>query len=182
MFAVNGILFNHESPRRGKTFVTRKITSAAAKIKLGLQDKLYLGNLDAKRDWGHSKDYMNGVWLMLQQEKPNDYVLATGVSTTIREFCKLAFNEVGIDIEFRGKGLDEVGIDKLSGKILVEVDKRYFRPAEVDYLCGDSSKARDVLNWQPNYDLKSIVKEMVGNDLKLAKKEKLLIDNGELYE
>lgn len=182
MFAVNGILFNHESPRRGRTFVTRKITSAAAKIKLGLQDKLYLGNLDAKRDWGHSKDYMNGVWLMLQQEKPNDYVLATGVSTTIREFCKLAFNEVGIDIEFRGKGLDEVGIDKLSGKILVEVDKRYFRPAEVDYLCGDSSKARDVLNWQPNYDLKSIVKEMVGNDLKLAKKEKLLIDNGELYE
>ena len=177
MFAINGILFNHESPRRGETFVTKKITSAAAKIKYGLQDKLYLGNLDAKRDWGHAKDYMQGVWMMLQQEKPQDYVLATGTATTIREFCKRAFNEAGINLEFKGEGLNETGIDTQSGKTIIEIDKRYFRPTEVDALCGDSTKAREALNWQPQYDLDSLIKEMIKEDLNTAKKEKILLEN-----
>lgn len=178
IWAANGILFNHESPRRGETFVTRKITMAATKIKVGLQDKLYLGNLDAKRDWGHAKDYVRGMWQIMQQEKPQDYVLATGTTTSIRDFCKMTFAELGIDIEFIGEGVNEKGIDKATGKVLIEVDPRYFRPAEVDLLLGDSSKARKELGWYPEYDLNALVKEMVASDLELAKKEKVLKDNG----
>jgi len=178
MFASNGILFNHESPRRGETFVTRKITMAASKIKVGLQEKLYLGNLSAKRDWGHAKDYVEGMWRILQQDKPSDFVLATGVTTSIRDFCKMTFKELDIDIEFTGEGVNEKGIDKKTGKALIEVDPRYFRPAEVDLLLGDSSKAREQLGWKPKYDLNMLVKEMVKEDLKLAEKEKTLQDNG----
>ncbi|MBR1617742.1 GDP-mannose 4,6-dehydratase [bacterium] len=178
IFASNGILFNHESPRRGETFVTRKITMAASKIKVGLQDKLYLGNLNAKRDWGHAKDYVEGMWRILQQDKPDNYVLATGTTTSIRDFCKMTFEELGIELEFKGEGVDEKGIDKATGKVLVEVDPRYFRPAEVDLLLGDSSKARRELGWAPKYDLKALVKEMVASDLELAKKEKTLKDSG----
>jgi len=164
MFACNGILFNHESPIRGETFVTRKITRAASKIKLGLQEKLYLGNLDAQRDWGHAKDYVEGMWQMLQHEKPEDFVLATGKTTTIREFCNLSFKELGIDIKWDGKGVKEVGIDKSSNKVIISIDPNYYRPTEVDLLIGDASKARKLLNWNPKYDLKSLVKEMVSVD------------------
>jgi GDPmannose 4,6-dehydratase len=167
MFACNGILFNHESPLRGETFVTRKITRAASKIKLGLQEKLYLGNLNAQRDWGHAKDYVEGMWRMLQHDKPEDFVLATGKTTTIREFCNLSFKELGIDIIWEGEGENEVGIDQSSNKVIISIDKNYYRPTEVDLLIGDASKAKKLLSWTPKYDLESLVKEMVNADYNL---------------
>ena len=169
IFACNGILFNHESPRRGETFVTRKITRAAAAIHLGMQDKLYLGNLDAKRDWGHAKDYVEGMWRILQQDKPQDYVLAMNETHTVREFVELAFAELGYEIEWQGSGVDEKGIDKNTGTVLVEVDPRYFRPAEVELLWGDSTKARTELGWEPKYSFMDLVKEMVQSDLEEMK-------------
>lgn len=171
MYACNGILFNHESPRRGETFVTRKITMAATRIALGLQDCLHLGNLNAKRDWGHAKDYVEGMWLMLQQNKPDDYVLATNTTTSVRDFCTMVFKELGIDIVWQGEGLNEKGIDKKTGKVIVDVDKQYFRPAEVDLLLGDSTKARKELGWKPKYDLQALAREMVASDLEQAKRE-----------
>jgi GDPmannose 4,6-dehydratase len=187
MFACNGILFNHESPIRGETFVTRKITRAVARIALGLQDKIYLGNMSAKRDWGHAKDYVKAMYLMLQQDKPEDFVVATGVTTEVREFVKLAFSEAGIDIEFRGEGVEEKGyvvacnsseyqLEK--GKCVVEVDPRYFRPTEVDLLIGDPSKAKEKLGWEPEYDLQGLVKDMMSSDLKLMKRDRYLNDGG----
>ena len=178
IFACNGILFNHESPLRGETFVTRKITRAVAKIKLGLQQTLYLGNLDAKRDWGHAKDYVEGMWLMLQAKKPDDFVLATGKTNTVRHFIDLAFAEVGIKLEWKGKGEKEKGIDKKTGKTLVAIDKRYYRPAEVDHLEGDPSKAKRVLGWKHKYDLKALVTEMVQSDLELFKRDVYLKKGG----
>jgi GDPmannose 4,6-dehydratase len=187
MFAVNGILFNHESPLRGETFVTRKITRAAAKIALGMQDKLFLGNLDAQRDWGHAKDYVEGMWRILQAPVPEDYVLATGVTTRVREFVRMAFAEAGIDIEFRGKDAEEKGYVKSCshpeyqlpvGKEVVAVDPKYYRPTEVDLLIGDPSKAKTKLGWTPKYDLPLLVAEMMGSDLQLFHKEKLLKDSG----
>ncbi len=178
IFACNGILFNHESPLRGETFVTRKITRAVAKIKLGLQKTLYLGNLDAKRDWGHAKDYVEGMWLMLQAKKPDDFVLATGKTYTVRHFIDLAFAEVGIKLEWKGKGAKEKGIDKKTGKVLVAIDPRYYRPAEVDHLEGDPSKAKRVLGWKHKYDLKALVNEMVQSDLELFKRDVYLKKGG----
>lgn len=167
MFACNGILFNHESPRRGENFVTRKITLAVAKICAGLQDKLSLGNLDAKRDWGYAKDYVEGQWLILQQDKPDDFVLATGETHTVREFVEAAFEEVGVKLEWRGAGAYEEGYDAATGKLLVDVNPKYFRPAEVDLLLGDPSKARRVLGWQRKVSFRELVKIMVQADLKL---------------
>lgn len=178
MFACNGILFNHESPRRGETFVTRKITMAATRISLGLQDCLYLGNLDAKRDWGHAKDYVEGMWRILQQNTAEDFVLATNTTTSVRDFCSMAFKELGIEIEWHGKGVDEKGIDKKTKKVLVAVDPKYFRPAEVELLLGDSTKAKTKLGWKPQYNLEMLCKEMVAEDLKLAQKEKILGKHG----
>ena len=171
MFACNGILFNHESPLRGETFVTRKITRAASKIKLGLQEKLYLGNLNAQRDWGHAKDYVEGMWRMLQHEKPEDFVLATGKTTTIREFCNLSFKELGIEIKWEGEGENEVGIDQSSNKVIISIDNNYYRPTEVDLLVGDASKAKKLLSWTPKYELESLVKEMVNADYNLFQKK-----------
>ncbi len=179
MFACNGILFNHESPQRGETFVTRKITRGAAKIVLGLEECLYLGNLNAKRDWGHAKDYIEGMYLILQQEKPEDFVLATGITTTIRDFVKMSFSELGIELGFRGKDeLEEAYILKNNseyileeGKVVVKVDPKYFRPTEVDLLIGDANKALTKLGWKPKVDLASLVKEMVASDITLFKKE-----------
>jgi len=178
IFACNGILMNHESPRRGETFVTRKITMAATRISLGLQDKLYLGNLNAKRDWGHSKDSVEAMWLMLQQPEPDDYVIATGKQHSVREFCQLAFKELGIDLEWQGEGLQEKGIDKKTGKVIVEIDPRYFRPTEVESLLGDSTKAREKLGWRPKTSFQELIKEMVQSDLEEAKKEVHLKNGG----
>ena len=187
MYAVNGILFNHESPLRGETFVTRKITRGVARIALGLQDKIYLGNLNAKRDWGHAKDYVEAMWLILQQPRPEDYVIATGITTSVRDFVRMAFAEVGIELEFKGKDEKEVAVVAAcnnpeyqlpKGKEVVLVDPRYYRPTEVDLLIGDPSKAQRQLGWKPKYNLAALVKEMVENDVELFKKDKLLQDNG----
>ncbi|ESX65405.1 GDP-mannose 4,6-dehydratase [Mesorhizobium sp. LSHC420B00] len=169
--ASNGILFNHESPMRGETFVTRKITRAAAAISLGLQDKLYLGNLSAERDWGHARDYVEGMWRILQQETPDDYVLATGIKNSVRKFVELAFAEVGVRINWNGSGVDEKGVDTKTGRILVEVDPRYFRPTEVDLLLGDPSKAERILGWKATTSLDEMVREMVQSDLKVVARE-----------
>lgn len=166
MFAVNGILFNHESPRRGETFVTRKITRAVASIMIGKQEKLSLGNLDAKRDWGFAGDYVEGMWRMLQQDKPDDYVLATNETHTVREFVELAFKEVGIDIEWKGHGVDEKGYDKETGKLLVDVNQKYFRPAEVELLWGNSTKAEKELKWKRKVSFKNLVAMMVDSDMR----------------
>lgn len=178
IFAANGILFNHESPIRGETFVTRKITRAAAKISLGLQKKLFLGNLDAERDWGHAKDYVKGMWLMLQQAEPDDYVLATGKKITVRSFVEKAFHEAGIKIEWQGKDVDEKGINAATGEILVEIDPLYFRPTEVELLIGDATKAKQKLGWEPKYSVDELVKEMMFEDIQLFKRDKYLIDGG----
>lgn len=187
MFACNGILFNHESPLRGETFVTRKITRAAARIGLGLQEKLYLGNLDAKRDWGHAKDYVEAMWRILQQDEPEDYVIATGVTTTVRDFVKMAFGELGIQIEFRGEGVEERGYVAACnnpdyqvevGKEVVCVDPNYFRPTEVDLLIGDATKAKEKLGWTPKYDLPALVKDMMESDIELFKRDSYLVEGG----
>ncbi|MCA8996514.1 MAG: GDP-mannose 4,6-dehydratase, partial [Planctomycetaceae bacterium] len=164
MFAVNGILFNHESPRRGETFVTRKISRAAAAISLGKQDSLSLGNLDSYRDWGFAGDYVDAMWRMLQADTPEDFVIATGETHTVREFCEIAFSRVGLPITWKGEGLDEVGCDKL-GRTLIRIDPRFFRPAEVDTLLGDASKAKEVLGWQPQVSFQQLVEMMVDADL-----------------
>jgi GDPmannose 4,6-dehydratase len=171
MHASNGILFNHEGPTRGETFVTRKISRAAAAIKLGLQKKLYLGNIDSFRDWGHARDYVEGMWLMLQQDTPDDYVLATGETQSVRRFVELAFAEIGRTIEWKGKGVDEKGLDAKTGEVLIEIDPRYFRPTEVDFLLGDPSKARAKLGWTHKTSFPQLVKEMVASDLKLVERE-----------
>ena len=178
MHASNGILFNHESPLRGETFVTRKITRAVAKISLGLQENIHLGNLDAQRDWGHAKDYVEGMWRMLQQSESDDYVLATGHTVTIRSFVNMAFAEVGIDLEWKGKGVEEIGIDKKTGKTLVAVDPRYFRPTEVELLVGDATKAKEKLGWTPTHTLEQLCSEMVASDIALFKRDKYLLDGG----
>ncbi len=187
MFACNGILFNHESPLRGETFVTRKITRAVAKIALGLQDKLFIGNLDAKRDWGHAKDYVEAMWMMLQQDRPEDFVIATGVTTEVREFIRMAFAEIGIVIEFKGSHYEEKAYIKEcknalfqveTGKEVVAVNPTYFRPTEVDSLTGDSTKAREKLGWEPKYDLAGIVKEMIAADVELFQREAVLKNAG----
>ncbi|MBS1596793.1 MAG: GDP-mannose 4,6-dehydratase [Bacteroidetes bacterium] len=187
IFAVNGILFNHESPLRGETFVTRKITRGVAKIALGLQDKIFLGNLDAKRDWGHAKDFVEAMWMMMQQNEAEDYVVATGITTTVRDFVRLAFGEIGVELEFKGKHDKEVGVvascsnpdfQLEHGKQLISVDPKYYRPTEVDLLVGDASKARKKLGWKPKYDLPMLVKEMVHADIELFRKEKVLKESG----
>ncbi|WP_299986285.1 GDP-mannose 4,6-dehydratase [uncultured Pontibacter sp.] len=187
MFACNGILFNHESPLRGETFVTRKITRAAARIAMGLQDGLYLGNLDAKRDWGHAKDYVEAMWRILQQDEPEDFVIATGVTTTVRDFVKMSFAEVGIEIEFKGEGVDEKGYVAACnnpeyqieiGKEVVCVDPNYFRPTEVELLIGDATKSKEKLGWTPKYDLPALVKDMMQNDIELFKRDTYLMEGG----
>jgi len=194
MFACNGILFNHESPRRGETFVTRKITRAASRISLNLLDCLYIGNMDADRDWGHAKDYVEAMWLVLQQEKPEDFVIATGVKTKVRDFIRLSFKELGITLRFEGSGKEEVGIIdsidqqvvqelglspvKKEGDIVVKVDPRYFRPTEVELLLGDATKAKEVLGWTPKHTLDSLIKDMVHSDLDHFKKEQMMAENG----
>jgi len=185
MFACNGILFNHESPLRGETFVTRKITRAVAKIALGLQDKFYLGNMNAKRDWGHAKDYVELMWRILQHDKPEDFVIATGRTTSIRDFVRMAFAEIGVDVEFVGGGLSEVAKVKSSskydlpiGKEVLAVDPKYFRPTEVELLIGDATKAKETLGWEPTYTLEMLVSEMVQSDLVLFKKDQVLRKHG----
>ncbi|MCM1169432.1 MAG: GDP-mannose 4,6-dehydratase [Bacteroides sp.] len=199
MHASNGILFNHESPVRGETFVTRKITRAVCKMALGLQDRLYLGNMDSKRDWGHAKDYVRAMWMILQQPNPDDYVIATGTTTSIREFVDMAFRHIGCRLAYKGKGMDEQGVleaidkdvfvnnvgeqqyqafCKRIGQVLVAVDAKYFRPTEVDLLLGDARKAREVLGWKPEYDLPALIKEMMESDLHLMQKDEFLKSNG----
>ncbi|NER11526.1 GDPmannose 4,6-dehydratase [Muriicola jejuensis] len=187
LFACNGILFNHESPIRGETFVTRKITRATARIALGLQDKFYLGNLDAQRDWGHAKDYVRMMWMILQADEPEDWVIATGKTTPVRDFVKMSFGEVGIELEFRGQGVDEKAFVKACqhpdyqleiGKEVLAVDPKYFRPTEVDLLIGDATKAREKLGWVPEYDLSALVRDMMQSDIKLMKKESYLKEGG----
>ena len=185
MYACNGILFNHESPLRGETFVSRKITRGVAQLALGLTDKLYMGNIDAKRDWGHARDYVEAMWLILQQDKPEDYVIATGVTTSVRDFIRIAFEKIGVELEFKGSGVEEVGLVRSSsgqfnfqeGQELVKVDPRYFRPTEVDLLIGDATKARN-LGWAPKYTLDALITEMVEADLHAFRQEKLLIESG----
>jgi GDPmannose 4,6-dehydratase len=187
MFATNGILFNHESPLRGETFVTRKITRAASRIAMGLQDGLYLGNLDAKRDWGHAKDYVEAMWRILQQDEPEDFVIATGVTTTVRDFVKMSFAEVGIELEFKGEGVEEKGFvvscsnpeyQLEIGKNVVCVDPNYFRPTEVELLIGDATKSRTKLGWEPKYDLQALVKDMMQADIELFKRDTYLMEGG----
>lgn len=175
MFACNGILFNHESPRRGETFVTRKITRGAARIKLGMQPCLYLGNLEAKRDWGFAGDYVEAMWLMMQQPEPDDYVIATGESRSVREFAEKVFARLGMPLEWQGKGAHEKGIDSKTGNIVIEIDPKYFRPAEVDLLLGDPTKAKQKMGWEPNVDFDGLVEMMVDADLHLAEREKRAI-------
>ncbi|MBL4592631.1 MAG: GDP-mannose 4,6-dehydratase [Flavobacteriales bacterium] len=178
MYACNGILFNHESPLRGETFVTRKITRGVAKIKLGLQKKIYLGNISAKRDWGHAKDYVEGMWRMLQQDVADDYVLATGVTTTVRDFVTMSFKEAEIEVEWSGEGINEKGTNKATGEIIVEIDEKYFRPTEVDLLIGDPSKAKRELGWEYTHDLASLCRDMVRADIKLFKQDQYLKKGG----
>lgn len=187
MFACNGILFNHESPIRGETFVTRKITRATSRIALGLQDKIYLGNLDAQRDWGHAKDYIRMMWMILQADEPEDWVIATGKTTSVRDFVKMCFAYIGVELEFKGKGSEERGFVKSSnnkdyslkvGKEVISVDEKYYRPTEVDLLIGDASKAKEKLGWTPEYDLDYLVKDMMSSDIKLMKKQQYLKDGG----
>lgn len=187
MYACNGILFNHESPLRGETFVTRKITRAVSRIGLGLQDKVYLGNLDSLRDWGHAKDYVEAMYLILQQEKPEDFVIATGVTTSVRDFVRMSFSEIGVELEFTGEGVNEVGTVVSStnpdfpvevGQAVVCVDPRYFRPTEVDLLLGDPAKAMSKLNWKPKYDLPALVKDMMAADINLFRRDQLLASGG----
>lgn len=178
IFASNGILFNHESPIRGETFVTRKITRAATRIKLGLQEKVYLGNLDAKRDWGHARDYVEAMWKILQHGEPDDFVIATGETHSVREFAELAFREVGFDIQWHGSGIDEKGIDSETGKVLIQIDPKYFRPTEVDILQGDAGKAREKLGWMPKISFKQLVSEMVKEDLRLFERDAVCREAG----
>ena len=187
MFACNGILFNHESPIRGETFVSRKITRAASRIALGLQDKFYLGNLNAQRDWGHAKDYVRMMWMILQAEQPEDWVIATGKTTTVRDFVRMAFAEAGIELEFKGEGIDERALVKSCsnpdyqlpvGKEVLSIDPKYFRPTEVDLLIGDASKAKNKLGWSPVYKVEDLIQEMMESDLKLMRKEKFLKEGG----
>jgi len=178
MFACNGILFNHESPLRGETFVTRKITRAVAKISLGLQQKLFVGNLDAERDWGHAKDYVEGMWRMMQHSEADDFVLATNKKISVRKFIEMSFAEIGVALDWKGKGADEKGHDKKTGAILVEVDPLYFRPAEVDLLIGDYSKAKQKLGWEPTHTVEELCKEMVLADIEVFKRDKLLSQHG----
>jgi GDPmannose 4,6-dehydratase len=187
LFASNGILFNHESPIRGETFVTRKITMAVARIALGMQEKLYLGNLSAKRDWGHAKDYIKAMYLILQQDKPDDFVIATGVTTEVRDFVRMSFNEVGVELEFKGTGVEEKAFVKScsnpeyqieKGKEVLAVDPAYFRPTEVELLIGDPTKSKTILGWEPEYDLEGLVKDMMESDLHLMKKDRYLKEGG----
>ena len=186
MFACNGILFNHESPLRGETFVTRKITRGAAQIALGITNKLFVGNLDASRDWGHAKDYVEAMYLMLQHDKPEDFVIATGITTKVRDFIRMTFEELGVELEFKGKGKEEKGyvktnhgsFDLKAGREIIAVDQNYFRPTEVDLLIGDATKAKEKLGWQPKYTLQEMVKEMVAYDLELFRKHKALLEAG----
>jgi len=178
MFASNGILFNHESPLRGETFVTRKITRAACRIREGIQEKLFLGNIDAKRDWGHARDYIEAMWLVLQHPEPDDFVIATGVTTSVRDFVTLVFRELEVEIEWQGTGVNEKGVEKGTNRVLIEIDPRYFRPTEVDLLLGDPAKARTKLGWKPRCDIAQLVREMVASDLEIVRRDEIIRNAG----